>query len=65
MFTKTHSQPLNLKKNTEKKYINDKQIDIGSHETKILLVSKKMKHQISLSTNKIRELINSMADGKS
>lgn len=59
MFTKACSQPLHLKKNTEKKYINDKQIDTGSHETfKTLLVSKKMKHQISLSTNKIRELIN-------
>lgn len=58
MFTKAYSQPLNLKKNTEEKNINDKQMDVGSHETKILLVSKKMKHQISLSTNKIRELIN-------
>lgn len=41
MFTKACSQPLHLKKNTEKKYVNDKQIDTGSHETKTLLVSKK------------------------
>lgn len=34
------------------------------HETTKLLISEKMKHQISLSTNKIRELRNSMADGK-
>lgn len=36
----------------------------GFHETKIILSPNKMKHQISLSTNKVRKRRNSMADGK-